>query len=323
MAVRPDGQRAPLAGNLYAGLGRLAFEHNRLDEALQDLHTCLEISRQWDDVHLQATAGAMLARLEQVRGNPEEARRAMRNAEQAAAKQALPPRHAIFMEYNVARLWLVQGDLDRLAQFVEKRGLAPGDDVTYQRLQEYVILLRLLLARGEDAAALALSKRLLKKAEASKSLGRVIELLVLQALIFQQRKEADPALAALGKALALARPEKYVRTFIDEGEPMTRLLHLARSRQIEADYAAELLSAYQGSAGLAKPAPRLLNEPLTAREKEVLKLIGSGFSNQAIADKLVISFTTVKRHISNIYTKLDAKSRTQAVAIGNELKLFD
>ena len=103
---------------------------------------------------------------------------------------------------------------------------------------------------------------------------------------------------------------------------MVRLLHLARSRQIETEYVTDLLSATQEAAGPA-PSPAPQNEPLTAREIEVLKLIEAGYSNQEIAGKLFISFTTVKRHISNIYTKLDAKNRTQAVAVAKELKLFD
>jgi LuxR family maltose regulon positive regulatory protein len=82
------------------------------------------------------------------------------------------------------------------------------------------------------------------------------------------------------------------------------------------------LSVMPEAAGPA-PIPAPQNEPLTAREIEVLKLIEGGYSNQEIAGKLFISFTTVKRHISNIYTKLDAKSRTQAVAVAKELKLFD
>jgi LuxR family maltose regulon positive regulatory protein len=59
------------------------------------------------------------------------------------------------------------------------------------------------------------------------------------------------------------------------------------------------------------------------REIEVLRLIEAGCSNQDIAGKLVISIPTVKRHISNIYAKLGAESRTQAVAIGKELKIFE
>jgi LuxR family maltose regulon positive regulatory protein len=133
----------------------------------------------------------------------------------------------------------------------------------------------------------------------------------------------DQALTALKKALCLAKPERYIRTFIDEGEPMARLLHLARSRQIETEYATELLSVFEKVAGKGQPPSQLLITPLTMREMEVLGLIEAGCSNQDIARKLVISMPTVKRHISNIYTKLGVKSRTQAIAIGKELKLIE
>jgi LuxR family transcriptional regulator, maltose regulon positive regulatory protein len=63
-------------------------------------------------------------------------------------------------------------------------------------------------------------------------------------------------------------------------------------------------------------------EPLSEREIEVLKLIQSGLSNQEIGSKLYISLGTVKRHISNLYSKLDVKKRTQAIARGEELGFF-
>jgi LuxR family maltose regulon positive regulatory protein len=71
------------------------------------------------------------------------------------------------------------------------------------------------------------------------------------------------------------------------------------------------------------PSVQSLIEPLTLRELEILKLIEAGCTNQDIADRLVISIPTVKRHISNIYGKLGAKSRTQAVSLGRELRLFE
>jgi LuxR family maltose regulon positive regulatory protein len=74
---------------------------------------------------------------------------------------------------------------------------------------------------------------------------------------------------------------------------------------------------------MTQPSMQLLVEPLTTRELEVLKLIEAGASNQEISEKLVISIPTVKRHISNIYAKLGVTSRTQAIAIGKELRLFD
>jgi LuxR family maltose regulon positive regulatory protein len=220
------------------------------------------------------------------------------------------------------RLWLARGNLEKASHIVQESGITTHDQIPYLREPEFLALLRLLLTQGNYDAAMVLSRRLLQQAETGKRMGRVIEILVLQALIFQGRKETEQALAAMKKALSLAKPERYIRTFVDEGEPMVRLLHLVRSRQIETEYVTILLSVFEKTTGTTQPLPKLLTEPLTAREVEVLKLIEAGYSNQEIAEMLVISFTTVKRHISNIYTKLDVKSRTQAIAIGKELKLF-
>jgi LuxR family maltose regulon positive regulatory protein len=64
-------------------------------------------------------------------------------------------------------------------------------------------------------------------------------------------------------------------------------------------------------------------EPLSERELEVLRLIAAGRSNQEIADTLIIALSTVKRHINNIYGKLDTQSRTQAIARARDLHLLD
>jgi LuxR family maltose regulon positive regulatory protein len=175
------------------------------------------------------------------------------------------------------------------------------------------------MAKGDYSAALALSKGLLQKAEAEKRMGRVIEVLVLQSLAFQGKKDMDQALAVLEKALLYAQPEGYARVFLDEGEPMAKLLFQAKAHRIGQGYASELLSAL----GEVFSTTQLLIESLTLRELEVLKLIEAGYSNQDIADKLVISMPTVKRHISNIYAKLGVESRTQAVSLGKELRLFE
>jgi LuxR family maltose regulon positive regulatory protein len=323
MAVRPDGQRSPLAASIYAGLGRLFYEWNQLDDAAQDINLCIDLCRQWGDIGLQAVACAMLARLEQVRGNPEEAREAMRRAEQLDSEHPLPPQRSILVKSDLARLWLAQGNLERLSQLIKKDGLRVKDEIPYQRAPEYVILLRVLLARGDYEDTLALSERLLRQAETAGRTGLVIEILILSALAYQGKKDSDRALKALERALSLARPEGYVRQFLDEGEPMTILLCQAQSRKVGTGYEADLLSSIGTIPGMTQPSMQLLVEPLTTRELEVLKLIEAGASNQDISEKLVISIPTVKRHISNIYAKLGVTSRTQAIAIGKELRLFD
>ena len=80
-------------------------------------------------------------------------------------------------------------------------------------------------------------------------------------------------------------------------------------------------------AGVAQPAERYepaisLLEPLTAREAEVLQLIAAGLSNREIAAQLHLSVNTVKMYASQLYRKLGASRRTEAVARAHELNLL-
>jgi LuxR family transcriptional regulator, maltose regulon positive regulatory protein len=323
IAVRPDGQRSPLAGKIYAGMGRLFYEWNRLDNAEENIRQCIELSRNWGDSGQQAYAYVIQARLEQARNNPEKAQEAMREAERLIGEHPLSPHWSIQVRSNLARVWLAQGNLERPSQRIQKRGLKINDDIPYQRESEYVLLLRVLLARGDYEAANILSSRLLQQAETSGQMRLVIETLILHALALHGKKDTEGALAAIEKALTLAQSEGYVRMFLDEGEAMTRLLCQAQSRQVGDGYAGVLLSKIGKISAMIQPSMQLLIEPLTAREVEVLKFIEAGCSNEEITEQLVISIATVKRHISNIYAKLGVKSRTQAIAIGKELKLFE
>jgi LuxR family transcriptional regulator, maltose regulon positive regulatory protein len=163
-----------------------------------------------------------------------------------------------------------------------------------------------------------------------------IKILVLRTLAFQAHGDTAAALAALRRALSLAAPEGYVRIFVDEGVLMAALLRqVAGSESPVALYAATLLQAFRErreasdlgpadavpASGL-KPQASTLVESLSEREREVLRLIADGHSNQAIAERLVVAVSTVKRHINNLYGKLDVQSRTQALVRARELHLF-
>src|SRR5262249_13207201 len=148
------------------------------------------------------------------------------------------------------------------------------------------------------------------------------------------------ALDSLSRALTLTAPEGYVRLFADLGAPMAGLLAQSVERRAQSDpirvYAERLLSAFPSEQGgetsgtsgappVLRPALERSNalvEPLSARELEVLRLIATGRSNQAIAQTLIIAESTVKMHLKNIYGKLDAHSRTQAIARARELGLL-
>ena len=133
-----------------------------------------------------------------------------------------------------ARVWIAQGGLGEALGWARERGLSVDDDLVYLREFEHITLARMLLARsqGERAEpsvheATRLLERLLLAAEEGGRTGRVIEILVLQALAHQTLGDIPAALACLERALTLAEPEGYVRVFIDEGPPMASLLRAA------------------------------------------------------------------------------------------------
>jgi LuxR family maltose regulon positive regulatory protein len=102
---------------------------------------------------------------------------------------------------------------------------------------------------------------------------------------------------------------------------MARLLQEARSRALMPEYVATLLAAF--GSDLALPAEATLPEPLTPREQEILELVAAGLTNPEIAEKLVISPETVKKHTGMIYGKLGVSNRTEAAARARALDLLD
>ena len=165
----------------------------------------------------------------------------------------------------------------------------------------------------------------------------MIEILVLEAMALRALNDEPGALAALERALALAEPEGYARTFADEGKPMAdllrRLLMAQKRRPLEAGdkvspgYVAKLLEAL-GVDGLAPAGAgvsgtaRLFADPISERELEVLRLLDSELSNREIAARLFVSLETVKSHTKHIYAKLGVRARHQAVSQAKELGLL-
>jgi LuxR family maltose regulon positive regulatory protein len=189
---------------------------------------------------------------------------------------------------------------------------------------------RLLHAQGRHREALTLLQELGETAETAGRTGDLIEILALQALALWAGQEKERAVRILAGALALAEPEGYVRTFVDEGPEMAELLSEAlEARQrgrldppVPPYYLRKLLAATERDAtGRARPATDL-PEPLSERELEVLALIAAGKSNRRIATELFVSVGTVKTHLNNAYRKLGVHSRTQAVARARELNLI-
>jgi LuxR family maltose regulon positive regulatory protein len=132
---------------------------------------------------------------------------------------------------------------------------------------------------------------------------------------------------ALERALTLAEPEGYVRAFAGVGPPMASLLRRVARQRATWDYVRRLLSACSRAgetfpAGQATPARQRLVEPLSERELDVLRQLGSDLDGPDIARELMVSLNTLRTHTKSIYAKLGVNSRRAAVRQAAELNLL-
>ncbi len=342
---------SPLAGSAHVEVGHLLYEWNDLEGAEAHLRQGIKLGNQGAGFHALAVGYMGLFRVGLAQGDLAKVVEIIYQAEQLAAQMRVGPLAEMTMHMQV-HLWLAQGDFEALAQWLQASRLAVEDEFDNRHIFTYTLFAQVLLAQGELEAAATLLARLLAWWESAKHTNRIIEILALQALTFQAQNNLDQALVVLQRALVLAEPEGYIRTFVDRGAALAALLTRIVARDGEADgkeYIDKLLAAFAKEVGrmldvraeIAHPAslippsssftphssahfasPQPLVEPLTKRELEVLQLLTTGLSGQEIADKLVISRSTLKVHLKRVYDKLGVKSRAQAVVKSKELDLI-
>jgi LuxR family transcriptional regulator, maltose regulon positive regulatory protein len=336
--MTPPGRSAmPAASLQHIGLAEVLRQRGDLDGALRHASDGLDLCRQIVSTE-PASAGLSTLAWVQYAGGDREA--ALDTANEAAR---VVPSERVVSLFNPgpaerARLLLALGETDEVERWAIERGLRETDAPSYPRERDHLILARLLLARGGPERTLPLLGRLHAAAVTQGRTGSAIEVRVVQALAFDAASKPGCALDALEDALALAAPEGYVAVFADEGAPMTDLLRRlvssaqrgsrpAVGEEVVASAIRLLTAALRPRDELTSPASRIsgapvLIEPLTEREAEVLLLLAGGLANREIADRLVVTIDTVKKHLTHIFAKLDATSRTQAIARARDLHLL-
>jgi LuxR family maltose regulon positive regulatory protein len=223
-----------------------------------------------------------------------------------------------------ARAQLAAGRTADALAWAQRSGVTIDDDLSYLREFDHVTLVRVLLAGGAGkslADAGRLLERLLHAAEEGGRGGSVLELLVLRSLALHRTGDPDTSLDTLRRAVELAEPEGYLRTFADEGEPMARLLGALAKRGAESAYLRRLHAAASGDRRPRSTAQGLI-EPLSDRELDVLRLLGSELAGPEISRELMVSLNTLRTHTKNVYAKLGVTSRREAVRRADELGLL-
>ena len=350
LASEPGWEQVHAAGLSHVMLGRILYERNDLSGALQALSPFIAdimVEESYSLARPAIVSCILLARVQLALGDFNEARKLLDRVWGKIQKDRLKQISVPVAAYR-ARILLGLGDLETALEWAQEIGSTISDPLNPSLEYDHISLARVWWKQGRLPEARQLLARLLLPAELAGRMGRVIEILALQVTVNLAQGEDSDALASLERALTLAEPEGYIRTFVDEGEPMRDAisnwrLEISRRRDlIEVQtrlmaYADKLLKAFSDGANqlalIAKhplgtnhpvnaPFPQSsLVAPLSARELEVLHLIAEGLSNDAIARKLFLATSTVKVHLKHIYGKLDVNSRTQAIARLHELHL--
>ncbi|MDW8232156.1 MAG: LuxR C-terminal-related transcriptional regulator [Roseiflexaceae bacterium] len=307
----------PVASLVFVVYSAILFERNQLEDAHHYLMYALNLAQQSGHAAVLAQCYIHLARLQRAWGDQAGAQIAL-DAAAAYVAQGIPAWIEPLLIAEQVYLHLDQGAVTKARRTLAGRGAAVETTTGAMREALPLAHARLLLHQGRNADARALLDDIVASARQSGRQGWVIEALLLRALACDALNDEAAALDDLRCALEMAEPEGYVRVFLNAGVRLARLLC-----RIGSAYAHRLLEAFPSSVRDCAADLLALSEPLTIREREVLRLMARGLTYQQIASELIISVNTVRYHIKSLYSKLRVTSRSLALARARALRLLE
>lgn len=328
------GQPVPYTGRINITLGRIYAEWCRFDEAIDTIMDGIELLSLTSGEAEQQIGRIELAYIKQALGE-----NAHSFDELNEAKRIYPYATEI-IEAHWARISLLAADSEisffdnalKWLYTLDKQSNLDSESNNFIGLNRVrVMIAKYRFEHSNDISDIPwLSDYLnqeLNLAQIRNLPRRELEIFLLKAQLAQIQNDTERAVESIQNALKIGETAGYLRAFVDEGIHMVGLLRLAASQKIYSNYITTLLSVFDrlSKENNIKKAPNelALNEPLSLREFEVLKLMAGGASNPDIAEKLYISVSTVKTHVTHIFDKLGASTRTQAIVRARELKLVE
>ena len=308
-------------------LGLAHYEQNQLDEAIYHFSAVIADQHQ---AHFWVVQDALcgLALTYQAQGLGTQAQETARTSLELAQEQHT--RRELMLAYAFSgRLALLQNEVEVASQLLELAGEQEIRGPMFFLEDPPLTKVRLLLAKGDEvsiAEGQVLLTQLLQLVETIHNTRKTIRVLALQAWVYDLQGREAEALDVLERALTLARPGGFMRTFSDLA-PLAKLLHELRKQRKARQEVDKNLDAYlQVILEAIDPVPvqagskedLLLKEglePLTRRELQILHLLDTDLTNKEIARELVVTTETVKLHTKHVYRKLSVNNRRAAVTL--------
>jgi len=337
--IKIPWQKVAVQGFAHIALGLVELEWNHQEKAGHHLQLGLSLNTGSGLAELQVKGQYALGRLALAKGMQPEP------IDRHKFQSGALPHLKKFSQALQAHLWLLaaNGGLDAVRSYNQavswaaEQNLQPGQgyDRDWQ-IKSQLIFIRIVLAMRTSADAQFNLPKLTAILELLESelisyytkgwVDRVLETMIVKVLVQDALGNKGDALSTFQHALQLAQPSSYVRIFLDEGDQIIRYLYSCADQADPAgDYARFLLAQYAKTLHHTESPvsnSKILIEPLTPREEEVLSLLARGFTNNEVCQELSISLGTVKRHIANINGKLNTDNRTRAVAVARKLKII-
>jgi ATP/maltotriose-dependent transcriptional regulator MalT len=339
--VEQVGRHTITSGYLYYCLFNVSYAWNRLDEASDWLRRMQQIAEDWQQVDLLVRGKIFSAEIGLARKDLSTAHLALHQLEALVEQEGFAI-YAPWVSTLRVHVRLEEANLARVSEWATQTTLSPDDWNPVHRW-EVLTLVRVYLVQQQYARAVETLESFRQHFDRPGDIQTTIHFLALYVVALHHDGKRAQASRGAVRLLALTEPEGNIRVFLNEGEPMKRVLQnvldtlgtkAELGSSVSVPFVSKLLAAFEQEEkseysplvaqttqleALSHP-PRVssvspaLAEPLTQREQEVLRLLADGASNQEIANKLVIELSTVKKHVSNLLSKLGAENRTQAVA---------
>lgn len=322
----------PATGVILVGQAEILYEMNLLTEAEEKFEKGLALVCQGGYLDIQKTAAILKAKLCAAAGSIPEAVQTLKSAHgmirKASMEMALSELKAYQALYDAAL-----GKQNEAAAWAETLDAhlpqAPG----YTREIELFCLSRVWIRLGKNEDAWKLLSQLEQCAQEGNNLRRLAEAHLLLAMSAFQQNRRDESFLLIEKSILFGARNGYIRLYLDEGEPLrTLLLELIKSGhpdKLISGMVQNLLAQFPRNKGdemganlETQAAARKLIEPLSERELEILGLMAQGMTNPQIAEHLILSLSTVKTHLNNIFGKLNVRNRAEAVLRAKEYNLL-